>query len=282
MPKFLNSVIVLNMTTISSIINRLQTTKYRQIFIVGLIVLSTVFGIGSIGTIAQESRLGKATAVNLVSDFTIQNSSYTSQGSGEIVGDFLYTTAHNFTLDQTNFLLNNGAKFLGIKGECSRLLLNNRVKYNEGVLKIPLAVLNSQLAKDQGLNYPSVLKNNPNVGFIDWYSDILNPNYIYVRGITKNQNGKKEQILTGGEMFDSNGSGLSGGAYKYNQDLTVVDSEDKNSKLLGIHVGAANYRGQKINIMWVSNGDGTFSYARYLPSGTVMRVDSLLNTECNL
>jgi hypothetical protein len=231
---------------------------------------------------AQEARSSEATAVNLISDFTIGSSSYTSQGSGEIVGDSLYTTGHNFTLDQTNFLLANGAKFLGIKGECSRVVVSSRVKYNEGLIKIPLTVLNSQDAKDQGLTYPTVLKSNPNVGFINWYSDVLNPNYIYVRGITKNQNGKKEQLLTGSEMFSSNGTGLSGGAYKYNEDLTTTDNENKNSYLLGIHVGVAKYQGQKINIMWVANGDGTFSYARYLPNGTVIRVDNLLNAECNL
>jgi hypothetical protein len=266
------------MTTIFS----LKPLSFKSISISALVLLSIFFGINSVNTIAQEARSSEATAVNLVSDFTIGSNSYTSQGSGEIVGDYLYTTGHNFTLDQINFLLSNGTKFLGIKGECSRVVAFTRVKYNEGLLQIPLNFLNSQKAKDQGLKYPSVLKSNPNVTFINWFSDVLNPNYIYVRGITKNQNGKKEQLLTGSEMFNSNGTGLSGGAYKYNEDLTTVDDDNKNSYLLGIHVGAAKYQGQKINIMWVANGDGTFSYARYLPNGTLIRVDNLLNAECNL
>jgi hypothetical protein len=266
------------MTTIFSI--KPHTIKYFSISF--LILLSIFFGIHSISSIAQEALDSKATAVNLVSDFVIDFKGYTSQGSGEIVGDFLYTTGHNFTMDQTNYLLNNGAKFLGIKGECSRIIIKSRVKYNEGLLQIPLSVLNSQAAKNQGLNYPTILKGNPNVNFIDWNSDVLNPNYVYVRGVTKNQNGKKEQILTGQEMFNSNGTGLSGGAYKYNEDLTTSDDGNKNSYLLGIHVGAAKYENQKINIMWVANGDGTFSYARYLPNGTIIRVDNLLNAECNL
>jgi hypothetical protein len=273
LPRCKKRVILLNMTTIFSI---------KSFSITSLIILSILFGINSVSSIAQDARSSMATAVNLISDFTIGSTSYTSQGSGEIVGDYLYTTGHNFTLEQTNFLLDNGAKFLGIRGECSRVVLSVRVKYNEGLLQIPLNVLNSQKAKDQGLKYPTVLKSNSSVSFINWSSDILNPNYIYVRGITKNQNGKKEQILNGSEMFNSNGTGLSGGAYKYNEDLTTEDGENKNSYLLGIHVGAAKYQGQKINIMWVANGDGTFSYARYLPNGTIIRVDSLLNAECNM
>jgi hypothetical protein len=247
-----------------------------------LIFLSLFFGVNFVGTIAQESRSSRATAVNLISDFTIQSSNYTSQGSGEIIGDYLYTTAHNFTLDQTDFLLSSGAKILGVTGQCSRIMANSRVQYSEGLIQIPLSVLNSQAAKNRGLNYPTVLKINPNVRLVNWSSEVLNPDYIYIRGVTKNQNGKKEQLLTGSEMFNSNGTGLSGGAYKYNQDLTTVDDESKGSVLLGIHVGAAKYQGQKINIMWVANGDGTFSYARYLPNGSVIRVDNLLQAECNM
>ena len=260
----------------------LNSQSIKTVSICFLVLLSTVFGISSISSIAQEARSSKATSANLVSDFTIGNSSYTSQGSGEIVGNYFYTTAHNFTLDQINFLVANGGKFLSVKGQCSRILLNNRVKYNEGVLEVPLSTLNSQKAKDQGLNNPTVLRNNPNVSFINWSGDVLNPNYIYIRGITKNQNGKKEQLLTGNQMFVANGTGLSGGAYKYNEDLSIEDVESKAIYIVGIHVGAATYQGQKINIMWVSNGDGTFSYARYLPDGTIIRVDNLLNSECNL
>lgn len=278
MPRYQKSVILLNMTTIFSF----KLFTFKPILIAFLILLSLIFSINSTSSIAQEARSSEATAVNLISDFTIGSSSYTSQGSGEIVGEYLYTTGHNFTLDQTNFLLSNGAKFLSIKGQCSRVLASIRINYNEGIIKIPLSLLNSGQAKEQGLSYPTVLKKNPNVSFINWYSDILNPYYIYVRGITKNQNGKKEQLLTGTEMFNSNGTGLSGGAYKYNEDLTTIDEENKNSYLLGIHVGAAKYQGQKINIIWVSNGDDTFSYARYLPDGTIIRVDNLLNAECNL
>lgn len=286
LPRFEKSVILLNMITIFSIKTKSQTNKFntrtKSIVITGLVVLSILFGINSVSSIAQDTRYSKATAINLVSDFTIGSGSYTSQGSGEIIGDFLYTTGHNFTLEQTNFLLKNGAKFLGIKGECSRVVVGNRVKYNEGIIQIPLKILNTQPAKDQGLIYPTELRSNPKINFINWYSDVLNPNYIFVRGITKNQNGKKEQLLSGTSMFNSNGTGLSGGAYKYNEDLSTEDSENMSSYLLGIHVGAANYQGQKINIMWVANGDGTFSYARYLPNGTVIRVDNLLNAECNM
>jgi hypothetical protein len=278
LPRFKKRVTLLNMTKIFC----LKPVTFKIICVTTLSLLSIIFGINCVNSIAQKARFSSATAVNLVSDFTIGTSSYTSQGSGEIVGDQLYTTGHNFTLEQVDFLLNNGAKFLSIKGECSRVVVSTRLKYNEGLLKIPLSTLNSQSAKEKGLTYPTVLKSNLNVNFINWYSDTLNPNYIYVRGITKNQNGKKEQILTGAEMFNSNGTGLSGGAYKYNADLTTIDEENKSSYLLGIHVGAAKYQGQKINIMWVANGDETFSYARYLPNGTIIRVDSLLNTECNL
>lgn len=256
--------------------------SFKSNLIACLVLLTIVFGINSVNSIAQESRSSQATAVNLVSDFSIQNNSFSSQGSGEIIGDYLYTTAHNFTLSQSNFLQDNGAKFLGIKGNCSRKMAETRLDYNEGLLQIPLSLLNSESAKDQGLNYPTVLQNNPNVRLVNWSSDILNPDYIYIRGITKNQNGKKEQHLTGSQMFDSNGTGLSGAAYKYNEDLTTVDDATKNSVLLGIHVGAAKYQNQKINILWVANGDGTFSYARYLPSGTLIRVDNLLELECNM
>lgn len=278
LPRYKKHAILLNMTAIFS----LNSQSIKTVSICFLVLLSTVFGISSISSIAQEARSSKATSANLVSDFTIGNSSYTSQGSGEIVGNYFYTTAHNFTLDQINFLVANGGKFLSVKGQCSRILLNNRVKYNEGVLEVPLSTLNSQKAKDQGLNNPTVLRNNPNVSFINWSGDVLNPNYIYIRGITKNQNGKKEQLLTGNQMFVANGTGLSGGAYKYNEDLSIEDVESKAIYIVGIHVGAATYQGQKINIMWVSNGDGTFSYARYLPDGTIIRVDNLLNSECNL
>jgi hypothetical protein len=273
LPKNQKRIIVLNMNTIFT---------FKTLSITTLTLLSIFFGINSINSIAQESRYSQATAVNLTSDFTLDSNNYTSQGSGEIVGDYLYTTSHNFTLDQTNFLLSNGAKFLSIKGECNRTVFATRVKYNEGVLQIPLNVLNSQKSKDKGLIYPSILKSNPKVNFINWYTEVLNPNYVFVRGLTKNQNGKKDQILTGLEMFNSNGTGLSGGAYKYNEDLSNIDGEDKNSYLLGIHVGAAKYQGQKINVIWVANGDGTFSYARYLPNGNIIRVDNLLNAECNL
>jgi hypothetical protein len=258
------------------------TQSFKLIKIVCLVLLTVIFGINSVNSIAQEARSSQATAVNLVSDFSIANNTYTSQGSGEIIGEYLYTTAHNFTLEQSDFLQDNGAKFLGIKGECSRLMANSRTRYNEGLMQIPLKVLNSQQAQDQGLNYPTILKNNPNVRLVNWTSDVLNPDYIYLRGITKNQNGKKEQLLTGSEMFNSNGTGLSGAAYKYNEDLTTVDDETKNSVLLGIHVGAAKYQGQKINILWVANGDGSFSYARYLPNGSLIRVDNLLGAECNM
>ncbi len=250
--------------------------------IIFLVLLTIIFGASSINSTAQEPRSSLATAANLVSDFTIDNNAYTSQGSGEIIDNYFYTTGHNFTLDQTNFLVANGAKFLSVKGNCSRVVAGARIKYNEGVIQIPLALLNSQKAKDQGLKSPSVLKNNPNISFINWSSDILNPSYVYIRGIAKNENSKKEQLLTGSQMFTANGSGLSGGAYKYNEDLTAEDGESKHSYMLGIHIGAANYQGQKINIFWVANGDGTFSYARYLQNGTVLRVDNLLNSECNL
>jgi hypothetical protein len=83
-------------------------------------------------------------------------------------------------------------------------------------------------------------------------------------------------------MFTAKGTGLSGGGYKYNDDLTIADNQTKSSYLLGIHVGSATLQGQKINIMWVSNGDGTFSYARYYPNGKIKRVDNLLKNECNV
>jgi hypothetical protein len=247
-----------------------------------LSILSIIIAIGYSNSSVQASKPSQATAVNLISDFRIGNNSYISQGSGEIVGDNLYTTAHNYTQDQIAFLTNNGAKFLGVKGECSRTVSNNRIRYNEGILQIPLKILNTDEAINIGISYPTVLQNNPNVGFINWYSDVLNPEYIYAKGITKNQNGKKEQLLTGNKLFTANGTGLSGAGYKYNSDLTTVDNQSKASFLLAIHVGVANYQGQKINIIWVSNGDGTFSYARYLQNGTVIRVDNLLNSECNL
>jgi hypothetical protein len=256
--------------------------NYKLILLSALTIASIVSGFCSINPSAQESRFGNATAVNLLSDFTINSSSYTSQGSGEVIGEYLYTTAHNYTIDQINFLETSGAKFLSIKGQCMRKIVGQRMGYNEGVIKIPLNLLESQAAQNLGLATPTTLQNNPNINIINWYSEILNPNYIYVKGITKNQSGKKEQLLTGNQMFVSNGTGLSGGAYKYNSDLTTADNESKISYLLALHVGAANYQNQKINIIWVANGDGTFSYARYLQNGTVIRVDNLLNTECNL
>jgi hypothetical protein len=259
---------------------------FTQSFIkttLALLSITSIFvAISMIGYTAQASRTSEATAVNLISDFSIGGSNYTSQGSGEIVGDNLYTTAHNYTQNQIKYMLDNGAKFISIKGDCTRIVAGNRIKYNEGVLQIPLAILNADKALSEGVSYPSVLQNNPNVGFINWYSDVLNPEYIYAKGITKNQNGKKEQLLSGSRLFTANGTGLSGAAYKYNSDLTTTDNQSKSSFLLGIHVGAANYQGQKINIMWVANGDGTFSYSRYLQNGTVIRVDNLLNSECNL
>jgi hypothetical protein len=256
-----------------------NTTKLTLAF---LSIVSIIAAIGSVNSSVQASKPSQATAVNLISDFRIGGNNYTSQGSGEIVGENLYTTAHNYTLDQITFLIANGAKFLSIKGECTRVVANNRIRYNEGVLQIPIKILNTDEALSVGISYPIVLQNNPNIGFINWYSDVLNPEYIYARGITKNQNGKKEQLLSGNKLFTANGTGLSGAGYKYNSDLTIIDNQSKASYLLGIHVGAANYQGQKINIMWVSNGDGIFSYARYLQNGTVIRVDSLLNSECNL
>jgi hypothetical protein len=253
------------------------------IFTLMIISLITVtFGVNSINPTAQGSRISEATAVNLTSDFSINSNNYSSQGSGEVVGENLYTTSHNYTKAQIDFLISKGAKFISIKGDCARMVAGYRIKYNEGALQIPLNLLNSQESRDQGISYPTVLQNNPNVGFINWYSETLNPEYIYAKGIVKNQNGKKEQLLSGNKLFTANGTGLSGAGYKYNSDLSTEDNQNKFSYLLGIHVGAANYKGQKINIMWVSNGDGTFSYARYLQNGTVIRVDNLLNTECNL
>jgi hypothetical protein len=272
-------VIFYSMSAIFSTKNTQNATK----FTFGLLTfLAIVVAISSVHSTVLASKPSQATAVNLISDFRISGKSYTSQGSGEIVGENLYTTAHNYTLDQIEFLINNGAKFISIKGECTRVVVNNRIRYNEGALQIPLKILNTVEALDFGLSYPTVLQNNPNVGFINWYSDVLNPEYIYTKGIVKNQNGKKEQFLTGNNMFTANGTGLSGASYKYNSDLTTIDNQSKASYLLGIHVGAANYQGQKINIMWVSNGDGTFSYARYLQNGNVIRVDNLLERECNL
>jgi hypothetical protein len=253
-----------------------------KIALITLSIISIFASIGLFNTSVQAFRPSEATAVNLISDFRIGNNNYSSQGSGEIVGENLYTTAHNYTHRQISFLIENGAKFLSIKGECTRIVANNRIKYNEGVLQIPLALLNTDKALNEGISYPYILQNNSNVGFIDWYSDTLNPEYIYTKGITKNQSGKKEQLLTGNKLFTANGTGLSGAAYKYNLDLTTIDNESKASYLVGIHVGAASYQGQKINIMWVSNGDGSFSYARYLQNGTLIRVDNLLNSECNL
>jgi hypothetical protein len=230
----------------------------------------------------QNNRDSEATAVNLISDVNIGDKTYLSQGSGEIIGDMLFTTAHNYSLDQINFLLQNGAKFDSPIGNCSKNIAGKKVQYYEGVIEVPLELLNGEMAVKNGIRYPQILQNNSNVYLDDSYLTYLNPEDVYIKGILKNQGTKKERLLTGEIMFSSNGSGLSGAAYKRNSDSTIADNEYKITAVEGFHVGSATLQGQKINIMWASNGDGTFSYARYLPNGKIKRVDNLLNIECNI
>jgi hypothetical protein len=230
----------------------------------------------------QNNRDSEATAVNLLSDVNIDNKSYLSQGSGEVIGNKLFTTAHNYSQDQIRFLLQNGSKFDSQFASCTKNVAGKIVKYYEGVIEVPIDILNGAAAAQNGIHYPQTLQNNPNVNIDNSYITTLIPDEIYIKGILKNQNVKKERLLSGDLMFSSNGTGLSGAAYKHNSDSTIADNEYKITTVVGFHVGAATLKGQKINIMWVSNGDGTFSYARYLPNGEIKRVDNLLSNECNL
>jgi hypothetical protein len=218
--------------------------------------------------------------------FSIGKSNYSSQGSGEIIGDYLYTTGHNYTWNQMDYLLDYGADFLSINEECSRRVGNTTQYYREGLIRIPLNIMDTKKSRTLGIVYPSNLKNTIDPIVTDWNIKAIDPEIVYSRGIIKNRG---EVILKGSELFNSNGFGLSGASYKFNYDHSVVESDDVQSYIVGFHIGSAsatrtgsNSSGiMKINIAWISNGDGTFSYSRLMPDGEVIRADDMLRSECN-
>jgi hypothetical protein len=263
--------------------NRLLTIL---ILICVLITLSISFA--SQYTIANSANgiNSSASPISLKTKFSIYGNviarskmNYSSQGSGEIVGDFLYTTGHNFNVVQTQFLLDNGAQFLSITANCSKIVAGVSVPYIEGMLKIPTSILSSSEAYNLGINYPNILRSVNDPVVADWNIRYINPEIVYTRGFIKNRG---ENFLSGLDLFNANGAGLSGSGYKFNESYDVDDSGNSINYLVGIHIGTANMGNTKINIIWIANGDGTFSYARYLPSGVIIRADELLQSECEL
>ncbi len=269
----------------------------RSKFLIILVTISIIITL-TVSIVAQFSVVkasnplpSSANPANIKNKFTINDSgiirNYSSQGSGEIIGEYFYTTGHNYTLDQVEFLLNYGAELISTVNElCSRKVGNTKQYYREGLIKIPLWLLNNDSTKDRGINYPQTLKQTVDPIILDQKIENIDPNAVYTRGIIKN---KGETFLKGKELFNSNGVGLSGSGYKFNQFGEVSDDSDISSYLIGIHIGSATISSNsqdtssiyKINIVWISNGDGTFSYARYFPSGEVVRVDKMLKSECD-
>jgi hypothetical protein len=149
--------------------------------VVMLVGVFSLFSLILTGTIIFQNTINRdsdASSVNLISDINIGGKDYVSQGSGEIVGEYLYTTAHNFSIDQVDFLVENGAGFLSQKVSCTKIAANTKVKYYEGVLQIPLGVLNSEASRSKGVSYPSILRNNPNVEIVNAYSTSFEPNNL--------------------------------------------------------------------------------------------------------